>query len=155
MSHKLLGTIAAVNAAHAEALRLFPILSAIVAPWVGHKILKVDGTLLEKYRRQIPDLPNTPTLHVYRRSSDYNLIWMAKASGVTSGDPKGLHTVCYYECPIPVGVLDRGILDRVYPDAPAYRTDYTYHGVVALQAQYKAAQAEADRLANALCPFTP
>ena len=118
--------VQAVNAANKMALELYPKLVEVFQPLVGKKILKADGTILEKYKKLMPELPNTPSMMVYRYSSDYNLIWKVDAK-VWVDERYNSHEVSIY-----VGELTGDTLKAITLPVEERRTDWTTEEVVKL-----------------------
>jgi hypothetical protein len=143
---KLEARIKAVNAANAYAMELYDTLSAVFAPLVGSKIEKVDGDLLARIKSQVPALPCTPALHVYRDRSPYSLRYVVKTCEVHQG------SAYYHEASVYVGDMRDGVLTKLC-DRPDYRTDYTSAEVVANRAAYEAARKVYEDARSALHPF--
>lgn len=116
--------VLAVNATNKLALEFYPKLAAAFRPLIGKKILKADGTFLEKYKGLLPELPNTPSMRVYRYSSDYSLIWRAECTAWV-GNNHSSHTVSMY-----IGELTGDILKEIVPFVEDRRTDWTTEEVV-------------------------
>ena len=65
-TEKLLAKVTAVNRANREAIELHPKLIAIFAEFLGKKVIKADGALLQKVQDLIPTFPNNTSLQIYR-----------------------------------------------------------------------------------------
>lgn len=144
--------VAAVNLANKTANETYPILRDIFEPLVGTTINKKDGTLLAKIAKLLPEFPCTPRLHIYKYSSDYSLVWVAK----TCCTAPGMHADCqhahYHEANIYVGHVRNGILESLH-DAPNLRTDYAVDEILAARERYKIAEQAASEAKSALFPF--
>ena len=145
----LAAKVAAVNAANDYANKLFPLLSAALAPFMGEQVEKAAGGLLEKVKRALPVFPNTPALSVYRGGSGYSLTWNVKTCELY-----GEHGCAYHETPVFVANLRGGIAEKWdgVPFQPL-RTDYTDAEIFALRQANDAAKKAASAAAAALYPF--
>lgn len=131
------------------------------APHVGEKILKVDGTLLEKFKKLMPkiedykDLPSLKdaraTIHFYRLNSDYSLGLCIRIDVFHDDKVGGNHES--FECTAYVGDLRGQVLEKL--NTPNWhKSDYTS---VEIFTQFKIAEelAEKARQAeSALFPFS-
>jgi len=140
-----------VNAAHAYALQLCPVLRERFAPLVGQKVLKNDGTLMAKYTNLLPEFPYSHRLHVYKHTSEYSLAWTVKTCEVDVVEGTG-HAY-YYETTVYVGDLSNGVLTKITPHPYTGRTDHTVEGVVAVREEFEAARKVFDDARSALHPF--
>ena len=151
-TERLAARVRAVNRANEFGRGLFVALTNIFEPLVGQKILKADGTLLEKFKKLLPPLPCTDGLHVYRHSSNYSLAWTVK----TCEQIKDTHNCVYHEVVVYVGDLRGQLLEKLVThqfDEKTYRTDYTADEVKAKRAAYDEAKRLADEARSALYPF--
>jgi hypothetical protein len=148
MSDALKAKVAAVNRCHAEAMKLFPQMVAIFAPLVGQKLDKVDGGLLEKIKKLLPEFPNTHKLQIFRGSSSYSLYWTVKTCEMIGST----HTCCYHEIGVYIGNMNNGVLTSLH-DSFSARSDYTVDEVAALRVDYKAKKKAADEAHSALSHF--
>ncbi len=142
----LAAQVEAVNAANKVAGVLYEKLVPIFTPFVGQKIEKVDGTLLAKIVKLLPDFNRSPSLTVYKLRSDYSLAWVAKTC-VNSGG-----CAHYYETTSYIGEMRDGVLVKI-GDPCIRRTDYTAEEVTEKRQIYKAAQEAADKAKGDLYPF--
>lgn len=149
-ANALAAKVAAVNAANEAANELRPVLLATFAPFMGQKILKTDGTLLEKVRKIVPELPGTVALSVYRHSTSYSLVYYVKTC-----HGYGEHSCVYHEAAVYVGELDGATLKPLPPvnPQPNFRTDYTEAEIFDLRQKCKAAKEAARAAESALFPF--
>jgi hypothetical protein len=123
------------------------------APYVGCKIIKADGTLLKAIKDQMPEMPSTPRLHVYRNSSDYTLGWTVKTC---VSDDRG-HAQ-YYDITVYVGDMGnnfegKGHLLAKLSSPFEARTDFTVEEVEGKRQRYKEVKKIADDAFSALHPF--
>jgi hypothetical protein len=138
--------VEAVNLANTEAIRLHPLLSEALAPFVGKKVIKIDGGLLEKVKAALPELPNGIGVRVHYDRASYSMRWAITASVSYA------YSCCYHEASVTVGELDGCVLTKLTP-VGEYRTDYSVAEVLALRAECDRAE-QALRDANgALSPF--
>lgn len=143
---RLEAKVVAVNRCHSEAKKLFAQLREAFLPFVGQKIDKADGGLLEKVKKLLPEIPNTYSLSAYRSSSRYSLAWNVK-SGETVDNRAIYHDVSIY-----IGDMSDGILTGLH-DTINLRDDYTAEEVLNLRADYKAKKKIAEEAESKLFPF--
>ena len=100
-TNPLLIKIRAVNTANAHANKIYEELSKFFIKHVGEKIFKTDGNLFAKFN--LPDIkPDIPNLIVYRKQSNYNLLWVVKING--------------YESHVLIGKINTyNVLEKIYP----------------------------------------
>ncbi len=147
---RLAAKVAAVNAAHAEARRIHPILRQVFEPHLGKKIVERDGTLISTIT--LPELPNTPSLRVYQKLSNYSLGFQVTA--ITQYEHHACGTdAMYYDVLIPVCELHEGVLAQM-SKAGTWRSDFTIEEIQAAQQRYDQLQAEARQVMYAISPFT-
>lgn len=155
---ELTAEVHAVNLANGYANELYPILRDFFAPLVGQKIVKADGSLLEKLGRKLPKFPaknGRPGQHehasvmVYRHRSDYSLAWTVQVCW-----PIPPHTCTYYVITVYIGDMGGDVLKEV-PDRyrPDRRTDYTVDEIVGKIEAYEAAKKAVDDAYSACHPF--
>jgi hypothetical protein len=144
---RLRAKVAAVNRAHKYAIEIQPELIAIFAPFVGQKVMKIGG-LMEKFKKLLPEFPNTVPLSVYRHVSDYSLAWTVKTC-----ESYGEHSCLYYEVTVYIGDLHHGVLTKVSNQSYEFRTDYTKQEIEEKRQQYQKAKRAADDARNNLYPF--
>lgn len=127
---ELPAAIDATNEANRRAMDLQIRLLAFFTPWVGKKVEKADGTLLQKVqtglKEYIGELPCTPSVHVYRSSSAYSMDWTVKVSK-SYGEGMGGGTT-YATATVHVGELQGDTLVKLGSPI-TLRTDYTLENV--------------------------
>lgn len=140
--------VVAVNRANEQAAVIHSTLADIVRPFVGQKIETATGDLTAKLRKLLPELPNSPSLRVYRYHSPYSLAWVVKTCVQYSKN-----FCIYHETTLYIGDLEAGVLKVVHELGPPLRTDYTVGEVLSSRAKYEAAKRAADAARDALYPF--
>lgn len=148
--------VMAKNAVHAWANQVGPILLARFRPLVGQKLLKVDGSFLEKYKGLSDDIPLPDKMHRYWRegtgtgtsSLAYTLDICASVDGFDG---------CIYEKQVVyVGSFTGQVLSSVRDArlvSQTLRTNYTSAEVLRLRDEHKALQEKANKALSALYPF--
>jgi len=141
--------VEAVNKANEYAAKLHTQLTGVFNDLVGKKVLKADGIVLEKYKKVMPELPNTPGLRVYARpdKARYSLAWNVN---VYVFHDRGSS---YHETTVYVGSLKDGVLTELTPFGEGYRTDYTAEEVRKLRETYKEAKKASDEAYSKLYYF--
>jgi hypothetical protein len=114
--------VKAANSCREVASKLYEPLTKVFTDLIGKKICKTDGTLLEKYKKNLENvlIPNTHELSIYRHHSDYSLAWSIRAC-VLNGN-----SGCYYdEVTLYIGVLNDQVLTEICPkpEFPVYSAD--------------------------------
>lgn len=128
-------TLAAKVAARNEVNRLanaaFPDAAKALEPFVGQKVCKVDGSLLEKVNKALPPTmsANGSEAHSwYSTGHGYNLVLnvkTCKCSKARNATPTNDYQIANYaESTVYLGHLQNGILTGLY-DAPSYKTNYS------------------------------
>jgi len=149
---RLAAKVRAVNRAHQIAREIYPRLLEAMRPFIGSKVYTVNGALLAKVEKALPDLPheNGPGggVMVYRYTSTYSLVWIVK---VHQTDSQGI--AHYAEASVYVGETDGGALLKRECQATDYRTDYTETEIRAKQAALIDAQKALREAQSALFPF--
>jgi hypothetical protein len=152
---KLEAEIHAVNLANFYGEKLSKLLVEFFTPLVGQKILKKDGSLLEKLIEKLPEFPpikgnpgqhEHATITTYKDSSKYNLSWYVKVCQPLLPNSCVYRTVCVY-----VGELDNCVLKSMYESTWKY--DYKLEEVISKIKAYEEAQSLADNLKIAVHPF--
>lgn len=143
-----------VNNAHRVAMLIYPELREALAPFVGQKILKADGTLLKKIAELIPKISNYDGISIYKSISDYNINWSVKSceQSQSRNSYEGHTNTYYYEIGVYVGDIRDGILIRLY-DPPIHKTDYTVEEVLRNRETFKVAEKIYQDAKSSLFPF--
>ncbi len=149
----LAAKVAAVNRANTEANRLFPILAAALAPFVGQKVLRADNTLTEKVRKVIAPLypAQTPGLQVF---ADTGGGYSLRVNVKTFESVAGGGGCSYHETGLHLGSISGGILAPWNGSTQeARRTDYSAAEVARLREVAETAREAARQAENACFPF--
>lgn len=143
---RLEALVKAGNRSHKAANELYNQLVPIFRPMIGQKITKADGYLLAKVASQLPEFPSTPSLQIFRMTSDYSLAWCVKTNEQNSD-----YTCVYVETSVYIGKLDGDKLVEIIPPA-RFRDDYTAEEIKTNREAYEEAK---ERAANALSKLYP
>lgn len=146
---RILAKIKAVNAANAEAMRLYPILAQILRPFVNQKIVKIDGSFLEKIRKLLPEIPHTSFLSVYKIQSDYSIAFGIRAWASIENHPMASS---YYETTVYIGKIEGQTLIGIC-EPPEARPDWELENVLDLCKQADNARAVVREIESKLGPF--
>ena len=139
--------VKAVNRCHEEAMKLYDRLVEVFRPLVGHKITKVDGSLLAKVAKLLPKFPLCSGHSVYRGGSDHTLGWCVKTcEAIEDGN------CLYYEIGVYLGNMSNGVLNNIM-DRPMLRTDYTASQIRAKRKTFKEARKAMEVAEAVLWPF--
>jgi hypothetical protein len=127
---------------------MWPVFYKSLEPWVGSKILKVDGSILKKVQESLPDgLPNSwQCLSVTIRHSPYSIGWTIRTF-CRDGEDLGS-----YEDSIAVGYIHDGILTQIN-DHETLKTDYKVEEVEQARLHYRQAKEAVEKAERALYPF--
>jgi hypothetical protein len=136
---ELEANITATNNANDAANKLQDRLLPIFAPLVGQNLFKVDGSLLAKIAKLVPDLPYTDRLRYHREGSSYVLSWT-----VTASENYGDSYCTYARASARIGLLENGVLTSLIGPMNL-KTDYQLAEVLAARETAK----EAERVFNA------
>lgn len=124
-TNALAAKVAAQNEANKAAIELYAKAVEPLKAFVGQKILKVDGTLLEKVRKALPELVNTNEFRAYYTDGHgYSLciaITVNKSSPSRRGDcliSQHMGASAY------LAELRNGVLVKLY-NVPQLRTDFS------------------------------
>ena len=133
--------IAARNEVNLLANQSFANAIEALKPFVGQKVCKVDGSLLEKVKKALPPTmsANGSEAHSwYSTGHGYSLVLNVKTckSARTKGDYQIAH---YAEAQVYLANLRNGVLESVYENAPTFRTDYTEDFVRAARLEVESA----------------
>lgn len=134
-STQLAAKVAAQNEANTLANERFePIIKAL-APFVGQKICKVDGSLLEKVKKALPVFPSDfNNSSFYSTGHGYSLRLDIRTCHAV--EPNGC---AYAESTVYLGSLDNGVLIN-YDKAPNLKTDFTEEYVQEARKEVEAAE---------------
>ena len=141
--------VAAVNRAHEYANELYKKLVAVFEPLVNHKVVKADGSLMEKVKKQLPELPYERVgVQVVHQPSASLLTWEVTASTLVEGGGTEYHSVHVY-----VGNLRDGYLTMETRPPYEFPTGYTVEKVEAARKRFREARDAFDAAKNDLSPF--
>lgn len=106
-----------------------PLAMAAMAPFVGQKICKADGSLLAKVEKCLADfVPLVLTegwQAYYSTGHGYNLTLNLKAWRQVQKAGEKYSVSCYEETALYIAHLQNGILTSLYSDLDKRRTDFT------------------------------
>jgi hypothetical protein len=94
-----------------------PKLIEIFEPYLGQKVVKIDGQVLSKIK--LPEFPCNPKTHIWRYLSEYSLAWQAQAS-FYDGHYNCIHHSVFY-----IGNLSDQVLTELHKNDKPLRTNYT------------------------------
>lgn len=116
-----------------------PAMRQALAPFIGQKICKVDGTLLKKVHEVLPPSVHDIKLQIYYSTgAGYSLTAGFKV-GVYCGENQ--YGWRYAEATVYLCDLANGVMSRLYNFEPLnYRTDYTLDEVLSLQGSLRTAK---------------
>lgn len=134
----------AVNQAHKYANELHKTLTDIFKNFVGQKVITKEGKLVAKIN--LPSLPCTPSLHVFKESSNYSLVYKVRTFVC---DTNGSST---YETAVYIGRISDGFLTELC-DYEECKDNYTLEQVKALIESYQEKQKAAEQAKSLLYPF--
>lgn len=142
----LAAKVAAVNLCHTLANQYGAILRDFFRPYVGQKVLKTDGSFLESFKKQLPELPSWQT----NRAINVNLttgggysirLDIRVSQGYT--DFRGNYSTLNYETSVyiadltSVGTHDfnapKQYVGAIYDSALNYQTDYKAEQIIQLR----------------------
>jgi hypothetical protein len=154
MSNYLIAHVEAVNFCHLLAMRLEQVLKVFFTPYVGKKVIKIDGTLMQKIadevRPCIEPIDEMNGVQVYfDRMGSYSLRWTVKVCKHIEGAGSCL----YYEHSVYVGDLEGQTLKNIKPTKLDLRTDFTAAEIESKRKVYKQLQETADQAKGQLYPF--
>jgi len=143
----LAAKIAARNEVNRIANESFADAAKALEPFVGQKVCKVNGTLLEKVKKALP-----PTISAngsgphswYSTGHGYSIVLNIKTctSAKTKGDYQNAH---YAEAGLYLADISDGFLAKIRSEVPSWKTDYTEEYVIeARQEAEKADKAKRD-----------
>jgi len=144
--------VKATNMINAWANKVGPILLERFRPLVGVKLLKVDGSFLEKYKH-LCEIPLPDKMHRYHR--DNSGYWLSFNLDVCVS-VEGYEGCIYEKNHVHIGNFDGQTLKDVR-NAPlaseTLRTNYTAEEVIALRAEFDRCKKIAQQAESALYPF--
>jgi hypothetical protein len=137
MTHKtrLAAKVAARNEANTLALSLYTPAVEALKPFIGQKIIKAVGTLLEKVKAKLPPLPDGRggfPLGWYSVGNGYSLTLHIKCCHDTPSGHANCCIAAYMEAVVYLGEITDGNLRRIY-DPPKLRVDYSEDEVIHLR----------------------
>lgn len=151
---KLAAKVAARNRVHQFANEIYDAVSPILAPFVGKKVYRSDGCLLEKVRKLLPEFETQqPSIllpysqQCWRNVSKYHIAWNVQAVQSYNGDRNVLQEAMVY-----IAWVRDGNLTEIV-NAPAFRTDYTFEDIMQKRKDFVAAKNAYEAAQNALFPF--
>lgn len=145
MNNKLKAKIQARNLVNAEHNRLLPILAEAFEPYIGEKVIKTDGTLLEKFKRFTP-VPSSKLLSCYKMQSNYSLGFVIRAC-VSNGECSIYDEVIVYVGELNGQVLKNLIFSKALP------TDFTEQTVLQARETVKKLKEALSQADTQLCGF--
>lgn len=154
-SSLLAASVAAVNRAHAEAMKLYAAYEPVIRGLVGQKVIKADGALLVTVAKMLPAMEKPRDgeyLAVYRLSSDYSLAWIVKISE-NYKLASGRESCIYHEVTVYIGQMTGAILSSMYDPLGELRTDWTEKEVGTKREALKEAENTVSDAKRALYPF--
>lgn len=154
MIHKCIldAKVAAVNNANRYASEIHTILSAFFEQYVGKKIQKANGDLIKSISDKLPEFVCTNSLHVYRVSSEYNLIFVVKTCESSVGNFVEDYLATYHETYMYIGEMYGGELKRIV-EPVSYKHDHSADSVRQARLVYRRMQELADEAKGLLYSF--
>lgn len=146
MNENLKAKVEARNVVNAEHNRLLPILAAAFKPFVGQKILKVDGSLLAKFENLVPQTGGK-IFSAFKQNSNYTLSFVLRSC---VNDSVG--GCAYDQATVYVGNICGGTLESLIDPQPL-RADYTVEDVLKARQALKEAKQAVDRANSNLAGF--
>ena len=142
--------VASVDRANQYANQVYDILTKIFAPFVGQKIRKKDGTLLEKVKDAFGDFEFVTGNYLSARMLDnkHSLGYLIQA-GTMADDGK----MYWHECPVYIGHTNEAILTDIDPTFVKYKTDYNYRNIQKLRETFWEKEKEYLKARENLYPF--
>jgi hypothetical protein len=153
----LAAKVAAVNRANAEANRLQPLFVEAFRPFLGSKVLKIDGLvkkaepILERLAPFVPDGYATPSVH--RNRSLYSLSFDVKVCESSPGRSADYQIANNHETSFTVGELNGCDLLKLSTDYVPQRTDYTVAEIIAKRERVAELEGQFNAAKSALYPF--
>lgn len=140
--------VKAVNRANEWANELNETLHKLLVPFVGTKVLRVDGTFTANVKAILPSIPYDNTKSTYWGNTKYSVYLHVK---VCESVPPG--TCVYHDTAIHLGELREGVLISL-SSPTTRRTDWTVEEVLGKRDAYQKARQALDDCESALYPFS-
>ena len=138
--------VEAVNKLHMEVNRQVPLLLILFKQWLGKPVIKADGDLLTKIRKQLPPANGVDFFH---KVDDFNLCFRARASV-----PYGGGFCSYAETRIGLGRVECCKLASLHDtNELTLNIGYTVEGVKAAQKAVDDAERALNKAHANLHPF--
>ena len=139
----LAAKIDAVNTVHRAGIERAPAMLEALRPFVGCKVLKVDGSLMKAVRAALPEIPSTPALSGhYTTGHGYSIAACFKASTCYADEKarrQDYRITQYADATVYLGELSNGVLIKLANPYVA-RTDYTRQEIEHARMMLKAAR---------------
>lgn len=148
MKTSLQAHVEAVNLCNSLINKYQPLFQNAVAPFVGKKVLKANGELLEKVKAVLP-VKTENNVQFWFDQSNYSLRYGIRV-WVNSERNTAYHESTFYFGSITDGVLDK--IDSLELPKP---TSYDAQTVEQLQKNLQIAEENLSKAKNALYPFKP
>ncbi len=148
----LAARVAAVNRANAEANRLFPILAAAIAPFLGKKVVTAQGDRTQAFRKALDPLCELS-------GAQFPQAFVSVLGGYTvtlevrTRESYGDHSCTYHDTAIYLGALRDGVLIERQNSFEPLRTDYSADEVARLRIAAEQARDTAREAESACNPF--
>ena len=151
MNELLTARVVARNEVNFWAMNVQQNLLEFLAPFVGQKILKADGSLLSKIKKDFPNLGETEGLRICQDvTSPFSLVWKVDVhKSIVSA-----YACTYEECRVYIGKLNDNVLESLC-EFDQRRVDYTVEEILDLREEHDTAQKAVDKARSALSPFGP
>jgi hypothetical protein len=134
MKTALAAKVSARNKVNKLANDSYPKIIEALKPFLGQKILKVNGTLMEKVAKVLPKIDCYRAY--YTCGAGYSLK-VEITEFETSPDRFGDGSIAHYqETSLYLGDLTTGVLTKLY-DAPNHRTDFTEEEIIQTREKIK------------------
>lgn len=134
------GKVAAQNRVNQLAMDCYAKAIEPLKQFVGQKILKVDGSLLEKVKKALPELPVLQCNRIfYTCQHGYNLR-IAIDESIYAMRRSGVGGTYYVEASAYLCNIRDGVLTELYPK-PELRTDYTHEEILMARKDLETAKA--------------
>ena len=153
MNEMLKANVIAENKANKVANMLRPKLKEYFRDKVGQKVVKKDGSLLQKIKDDLSNFSwfvnENNHIMIYFDKSEYSLRWSIKVNEMIEGK-----CACVYrESSVYVGNLRDGFLVDIDKHNDDLKVDYNVESILKLRECHKEAQQVADEIRSNLYPF--